>query len=117
MTYDWLTCDTGEPIRAGEERTVYLLQPHGLPPIREDAYKGDGVFGSMNAHVWLGIMNVNHPEQHDKEWKRYVGEAMEIAFRYPSRDATVYPPNVPLKFSFNRDAVYEDHPPSGIDKG
>lgn len=60
--FSWLTSDTKEPIRNihnRAHRTVYLLQPNGARPIPEDAYGGDGVFGGVDAYVWLAKMNLS----------------------------------------------------------
>lgn len=59
--FSWLTSDSKESIRnihTGEDRSVYLLQPDGAAPIREDAYEGYGVFGGIDAYAWLGKANL-----------------------------------------------------------
>lgn len=53
----WLTADTREsiPVRYSdrEQRTVYLLQPNGAPPIAETHYQGFGGFGGISVYDWL----------------------------------------------------------------
>ena len=63
--FSWKTADTEEPIRnihTGEHRTVFLLQPSGYFPIREDEYEGYGVFGGVSAHEWLARHNFPREE-------------------------------------------------------
>jgi len=59
--FSWITCDTKKSIPAAasgrEMKPVYLLQPNGLPPIKEECYEGSGVFGGKNAYEWLAEMN------------------------------------------------------------
>lgn len=62
--YSFKTADTKESIanvHSGKEvKTVYLLQPNGLPPIKEENYDGYGnfgVFGGVNCYAWLAKMN------------------------------------------------------------
>lgn len=62
--FSWNTADTNESIaniHSGHENagiTVYLLQPNGLPSIKEDAYDGYGVFGDVDAFAWLAKNNL-----------------------------------------------------------
>lgn len=59
--YSWKTADTESSIANIYSdqpiRTVYLLQPGGKAPIEEAAYEGHGVFGGVNAMVWLAKAN------------------------------------------------------------
>jgi hypothetical protein len=61
--FSWKTADTKESIPniySGKRiRTVYLLQPSGLPPIVEEGYKGYGDFGCVDAFVWLAKANLS----------------------------------------------------------
>ena len=43
----------------GPVRTVYLLQPNGESSIEESAYDGRGVFGGVDAFVWLAERNLS----------------------------------------------------------
>ena len=60
--YSFLTADTMEsiPVVASQRpmRTVYLLQPDGMPPIAEHAYEGRGVFGGVECYEWVARMNL-----------------------------------------------------------
>lgn len=63
--FSYNTADTNESIPsvyAGSDvpnagRTVYLLQPNGKAPIKEEAYEGYGRFGGVGIHEWLEKMN------------------------------------------------------------
>ena len=63
--FSYNTADTNESIPsvyAGSDvpnagRTVYLLQPNGQAPIKEEAYEGYGRFGGVGIHEWLEKMN------------------------------------------------------------
>jgi hypothetical protein len=60
--FSFLTSDTEDSIsNAYSERgakTVYLLQPNGEEPVREDSYEGYGVFGGTDVFVWLATRNL-----------------------------------------------------------
>lgn len=62
--FSWLTADTRESISLFDSglpnagRTVYLLQPGGMPPTEEPAYEGYGRFGDVDAYVWLAQHNL-----------------------------------------------------------
>jgi hypothetical protein len=172
--FSWTTSDSRKSIRNVRSigcKTVYLLQPNGAPPIEEPAYNGYGVFGGVDAHVWLARMNL--PKESlagltdsqlrsagidmdcgnllriKKDGKLYgvfhgasnIYKAMGIdvecfkgrwsdpipAFGMsPNQmiDAglaeainvlSVYAIRYPLKFSFDRNAKYEDLPAAGTD--
>lgn len=106
--FSWLTADTRESVmncHTNECRTVYMLQPNGEPPIEEKSYDGYGVFGGVDAYDWLVYRN-GIPERLRTEGreKRNIGISMacgDYDLRYP------------LKFSFDKDAVYEALPKSG----
>jgi hypothetical protein len=55
--FSWKTCDTKKSIPAAGSgrrmKPVYLLQPNGQPPIKEECYEGYGVFGGVDANTWL----------------------------------------------------------------
>ena len=59
--FSWVTADTEESIPAyasgRDMRPVYLLQPDGKPPIKEECYEGYGVFGGVDTYEWLAMMN------------------------------------------------------------
>lgn len=100
--FSWMTCDTNESISnqfsARGARTVYLLQPEGKPPIEEENYEGYGDFGGIDAYVWLATNNGLGATA-----DRYAGIDLFFSDK---------PIEFPLKFSFNKDAVYEDWPTS-----
>lgn len=63
--FSWKTADTDKSIgNINSERPhadtgpIYLLRPHGQPPIEEPEYEGYGVFGGVDTFVWLTIHNV-----------------------------------------------------------
>jgi len=167
--FSWMTSDTEESIaniHTGHCRPVYLLQPGGQEPICEPAYDGFGVFGGVDAYVWLAKANlpadleerigddqalralgftmadgtVCRDTQTGEIWSiRYsLPEELGIFFKnFPHSWMTVIPEiglspselcengrfervklrelleiKFPLKFSFDKDAVYEDVSPA-----
>lgn len=94
--FSWLTSDTNESIRVFGPRPVYLLQPNGEPPLEQPVYEGYGVFGGVDAYEWLADMN--GVPRGDGERR---GDGIELEFS--GREI-----EYPLKFSFNKDAVYEE---------
>lgn len=63
--FSWKTADTEESIgnvhsgndHSREHGPVYLLSPDGNH-IREDGYEGYGVFGGVDAFVWVALTNL-----------------------------------------------------------
>lgn len=107
--FSWKTADTKKPInnvhgRKPHTRIVYLLQPDKQPPIQETAYDGYGMFGGIDAYAWLARMNLNIDGSDDD----IRGDG--ISLQYSGK-----PIEYPLKFSFNKDAKYEDLPASEDD--
>ena len=112
--FSWQTADTKESIAnvyTGHCRPVYLLQPNGKPPIYEPEYAGYGEFGDKNAYVWLAENNlpeamldrICEDELHD------IGLELFLEGCFEDKISEVM---YPLKFSFSKDAVYEDLPAS-----
>ena len=103
----FLTADGQESIRnryTGEHRTVYFLQPNGKTSIKEDAYEGYGEFNGVDVFIWLAEHNLPETLNHNTESLRDRGCMMENSeCKYP------------LKFSFDKDAVYENLPASEYD--
>ena len=108
--FSWKTADTNESIansysdHPNAHRTVYLLQPNGKPPVQENDYQGYGVFGDVDAYAWLAEINGLGIPGSDVQVRREAG----IDAFFSSVDLLKYP----LKFSFNKNAVYEDLPAS-----
>ena len=60
--FSWLTADKRESIKIdcyglNKNKPVFLLQPNGAKPVREDCYNGYGDFGGINAYEWLAEKN------------------------------------------------------------
>ena len=94
--FSFRTADTKESISSRYSQrgadTVYFLQPNGKPNVVESNYEGYGVFGRIDVFEWLAKMNG-------------VGEDRQSGIDlYFSEDGIKYP----LKFSFDRNARYED---------
>ena len=109
--FSWKTCDTKRPINniysdKPHKRPVYLLQPNSEPPIEESAYEGYGEFGGIDAYAWLARMNLGSDGEDDK----IRGLGIDLFFN--EKEKVKYP----LKFSFNKDAVYENWPASEDDE-
>ena len=112
--FSWKTADTNETIwnryaievnPAHQCKPVYLLQPNGMAPILEPSYEGYGDFGGIDALEWLAEMNGKGKDR---------SEGIELMHGVPGKDKPE-PPRFPLKFSFDRNAVYEDLPASPDD--
>ncbi|HAS6097089.1 TPA: hypothetical protein I7145_20910, partial [Vibrio vulnificus] len=95
--FSWKTCDSKESISnvySGRQvRTVYLLQPHGQKPLQENAYEGYGIFGGLNAHVWLAKANLdkNIASGMDDETLRIIGVYLSCGFDfYRDKSKQVY---------------------------
>lgn len=103
--FSFKTSDTNEPIwnrysEAGECRPVYLLQPGDEDNICEPAYEGYGVFGGMDAYVWIAMHNLPKdelkaimkgnecviPDDEAEETLRSRGIAMELSDYYIDKD-------------------------------
>lgn len=61
--FSWKTADSKESIASiysgYHQDSIYLLQPGGKAPIKEDAYEGLGMFGEIDAYEWLARHNLN----------------------------------------------------------
>lgn len=97
--FSWKTSDTEESISNKHSSrgafTVYLIQPNNKPPIREDNYNGNGVFGGIDAYAWLARENLGIIG-HDKDIRlagiihafgcykdKYTGELWDKNGRFP----------------------------------
>lgn len=101
----YLTSDTKKSIwniYTGLSRTVYMLQPNGLPPIRDDAYLGYMVFGGVDVFVWIAKVN-GITDLADEEAYRNAG--LKIMYD-DEHNHNLYLP----RFSFNKNAIYEELP-------
>lgn len=111
--FSFLTADTEKSISNVHSvrgaKTVYLLQPNGKKPIKEERYDGYGDFGPYDCFVWLVEHNAEaigvDPSSMSHEEKRSLG----IDLFFDRSAECVYP----LKFSFNENAVYEKLEASG----
>lgn len=85
--FSWNTADTKKSIanihsgHKNANKIVYLLQPNGEPPIKEEQYDGYGDFGGVDAYVWLAKHNLK-PEIlktiTDDSYLRQYGIALEL---------------------------------------
>ncbi len=111
--FSFKTADTGETIwnmhsaqsRDGT-RPVFLLQPDGQPPLREESYNGYGDFGGVDCFVWIARNNLSADvvAGMSDDALRTAGHRMfsEHAGHGGSPEM-----EHPLKFSFDETAVYE----------
>lgn len=81
--FSWKTSDTNESIAnkfTDQCRPVYMLQPNGKPPIYEPEYEGYGVFGGVDAMLWLTEVNVPSyiKEKFNDEEKRKLGVLLSV---------------------------------------
>jgi len=107
--FSWKTADTKKSInnihsRRPHKRTVYMLQPNGGDPIAENDYDGYGIFNGIDAYAWLARMNLAVKGTDDE----IRGDG--IGLHYSGK-----PIKYPLKFSFNKKAIYEKLPASEHD--
>jgi hypothetical protein len=108
--FSWKTSDTKETIwniYTGKSKPVYLLMPEGRPNIGEPAYDGYGRFGGKDAYALLAEENGLTCEDEDET--RHKG--IRLSFNkeeYPKA-------KFHLKFSFDKNAKYEDVPPAEVD--
>ena len=101
----FLTSDTQESIwnvYTNTCRTVYMLQPNGLSPIRDDGYQGYLVFGGVDVFVWIAKIN-GITDLADEEAYRNAG--LKIMYD-DEHNHNLYLP----RFSFNKNAIYEELP-------
>ena len=108
--FSWLTADSKKSIpnaySGRKMKPVFLLQP-GEAAIREENYQGYGVFGGVDAYVWLAERNLRPdllekiPEGEDgEEIKRDLGIAIDCG-TYVEDVKTgrkfVYNPSLPIE--------------------
>ncbi len=113
--FSWKTADTSESIANisfGEHRgvSVFMLMPDGNY-IEEPAYEGYCRFGGVDAFAWLAKTNLGSDVEHlclydDANELRALG--IELQYEAHSRIT------LPLKFSFNKDAIYDGLPESEV---
>lgn len=169
--FSWLTADTRESIANIDSKysatdAVYLLQPNGKEPIAENEYEGYGVFGGVDAYVWIAEQNLNSELKSylsDDELRDYgiaidmgsyyedINDGIKYSFHHnhlvdevyafegnyetiqrkygktpnqlikdgtwiekPMRELLIKGEYFPLKFSYDKNAVYEDLPASEV---
>ncbi len=90
--FSWLTADTKESIRVGEDKNVYLLQPNGKPSIVEDYYDGYGNFGGADAYIWLAKNNLPAEKLKNKTYDeiRELGIGLELGCVYKGSNGKTY---------------------------
>lgn len=116
--FSWRTADTDETIVVGASKPVYLLQPNNREPFVESCYEGYGVFGGMDAYVWLAKMNSPLAvSTDDLEALRLIGIGLDVGKLYLDRETgikwTIFHP---WMVGVNHwDGTYEDVIP-GFDK-
>ena len=101
----FLTSDTKESIwnvYTGRSRTVYMLQPNGLPPIEEKAYQGYMVFGGVDVFEWIARINNLAGLTSDEEYRN---AGLNLLYDEERSDGYFMP-----RFSFDKNAIYEDLP-------
>ncbi len=84
--FSWKTCDTEQSIPAAASgrpmKPVYLLQPNGQPPIKEDCYEGYGVFAGLDTFTWLARTNAEalglDLSKYDNDAMRGLGISMDV---------------------------------------
>lgn len=90
--FSFLTSDTEESISSTYSdrgaKTVYLLQPNGEDPIKEDSYEGYGEFGGVDVYEWLARHNLpkNKIASMSKGMIRKSGLALALGKYYLHRD-------------------------------
>lgn len=86
--FSWLTADDKVSVSSSYSsrgaKTVHLLQPNGQPPITEADYEGYGVFGGVDAYVWLARTNMPATDLVglDEEKIRDIGCALDMGSYY-----------------------------------
>lgn len=105
--FSWITSDTNRSICNGYSArktfTVYLLQPHGLPTLREDHYEGYGVFGGRDVYALMAGWHGVPLSGEDTQEERCKG----IEIDNPNRDDDDRP-TYPIKLVENPNLKYED---------
>jgi len=109
--FSFKTADTGETIwnmRSAQSRdgtrTVFLLQPDGQPPLREESYNGYGDFGGIDCFVWIARNNLPAEQVAGMSDDRLRTTGHSMFFGLDGAPEMTQP----LKFSFDETAVYED---------
>lgn len=86
--FSWKTADTKQSIanihsghvRAGD--TIYLLQPNGESPIKEENYAGYGEFGHVDAYAWLARKNITSEIVCSDDEMRILGITLEFGLKF-----------------------------------
>lgn len=114
--FSWKTADTNKSISNvysnRDTFTVYVLQPNGLPPLKEDSYQGYGEFAGRD--IYALVAQWNFPDMckdaksnwlPDEEIRNF---GIDIAC-YDKDNAAL---EFPIKIVENPNLRYEDVPPS-----
>lgn len=101
--FSWNTVDTNRSIanvNSGRKTfTVFVLQPNGLPTIKEEAYDGYGVFGGYDVYALFAKWNVPDKCNGDVEHDRLVG----IDYYFANKEH-----KFPIKIVENPYTTYEE---------
>lgn len=110
--FSWKTSDTNKSISNNcsvyGALPVYLITPQN-EKIYEDDYEGYGIFGGYDAYALLAKWNVPEQCNDDVEHDRLIG--IELFFDNLKDDGSTNL-KYPLKFAENKNANYDELPPS-----
>ena len=108
--FSWLDCKTGEQIKSGLYKKVYLLIPEkfGGGHITECCYNGYGEFGNFD--VWVLVTEWNTGRKYDTESFDDVlfNELREIGIELACGDSNNKKLKYPIKITYDSTAVYEE---------
>lgn len=105
--FSWITSDTHRSIAnqwsCRETFPVYLLQPHGLPTLREDNYDGYGVFGGRDVYALMAGWHGYRLSGQDTQEERCKGIDLDNPNRQDDQR-----PRYPIKLVEDPTLRYED---------
>jgi len=105
--FSWKTSDTNESIpnkhSIRDTFPVYLLQPHGLPTLKEDDYDGYGIFVGRDVYALVAEWNGQKVTGNDRE-DRLIG--IDISFERNADGSTEL--EFPIKLVRDPNLSYDD---------